>query len=310
MNPIVLFFILGIVAGLIRGNLKLPGNVSQFLGYFLLLSIGLKGGIELYHENLLEILPKILAVGLLGVILPIAAFPVLNWFGRLNRADAASMAVYYGSVSVGTFAVCISYLKSNEVFFESYVPVFVVVLEMPAILIGLMLAKGFSKNISLPKIAHEVLSSQAILLLTGGLFIGALSGPELLKNYTPFFFGLFDGVLALFLIDMGGTVSERIKEVIKNGPFLLGFGIAMPLFGGLAGLAIAFTIGLSIGGAVVLATLGASASYIAVPAAMKISLPEANLGLSLGSSLGVTFPFNILFGIPLYLLIAQTLWAL
>ena len=205
-----------------------------------------------------------------------------------------------GSVSVGTFAVAVAFLDRAEVFFEPYVATFVVMLEIPAILVGLLLARGRVAGAKIRGSVLEVVKSRAVVLLLGGLVIGRTAGSEALTPYLPFFFDLFSGVLALFLLDMGLTVTEHVLHVRRRAPFLVAFGVLMPLVGATAGLALAALLGLSAGGSTILATLGASASYIAVPAALRTSLPEAKLGLCLGASLGITLPFNIIVGIPLY----------
>ncbi len=300
IDPIILFFCFGILAGLLGIQIALPRSVNEFLTFLLLFTIGLKGGVELEHVSMLELAPKLAAVAGLGFVLPLIAFPAILAFGRLKRVDAAALAAHYGSVSVGTFAVAIAFLDRADVFVEPYVATFVVMLEVPAILVGLLLARGLVVGTKIRGSVVEVVKSRAVVLLLGGLIIGRMAGSEALTPYLPFFFELFSGVLALFLLDMGLTVSEHVRHVRRRAAFLVAFGLLMPLVGATAGLALAALLGLSPGGATILATLGASASYIAVPAAMRTSLPEAKLGLCLGASLGVTFPFNVIVGIPLY----------
>ena len=310
MDPIILFFMFGLLAGLLKCQIRFSDSTSELITTVLLIAIGLKGGIELHDQNLLDILPKILLVAGLGLLITAIAFPILYKLGRISRVDAASLAAHYGSVSVGTFAVCIAFLKSQDVSFEPYVPLFVITLEIPAIIIGLVIAKrGCSDSVSIKRLFEETFKSRAITLLLGGFFIGWLSGATQLEPYSALFINLFYGVLALFLIEMGHTVSEQLAAVKKHGFFMLAFGLFMPIVSGTLALSLAMLMGLSMGGAVVLTVLGASASYIAVPAAMKISLPEANLSLSLGSSLGITFPFNVIFGIPLFYQAAKYFYA-
>lgn len=305
MDPVILFFAFGLIAGILKCDLKLNNSISEFVTFILLMGIGIKGGMELHEGSLLEVLPKVMAVATLGLIIPLIAYPLLKRIGKLNRTDAASMAAHYGSVSVGTFAVCIAYLNSQNVNFEAYAPLFVIILEIPAIFIGLMIAQNKNQATNFKAQMKEVLRSRALTLLLGGLLIGWAAGAENLKSYNFLFVNLFSGVLGLFLIDMGLTVSRQYREVIQHGPFILAFGVLMPILSGSIAMAIAMASGLSMGGVVIVTILGASASYIAVPAALKVSLPEANLGLPLGSSLGVTFPFNIVFGIPLAFQAAQ-----
>ena len=300
IDPIVLFFILGLAAGLARSDLRLPGAVYEFLSVILLLAIGLKGGVELAQQSLVALLPQMLAVVLMGLALPLVAYPLLRGIGRLARADAASIAAHYGSVSVGTYAVAVAWLIAREVAFEEYLPLLLVLLEMPAIVVGIMLARGVSADTDWKSLAHEVFLGKSIVLLVGGLLIGWAAGPVALEPISGLFFGLFHGVLALFLLEMGLVAAGQVTSLRRHGFFLVVFGVAFPLFGALVGAVLGWLLGLSPGGTMLLATLAASASYIAVPAAMRMALPEANPALSLTASLGITFPFNILVGIPLY----------
>ncbi len=300
VDPIILFFCFGGLAGLLGVELALPRSINEFLTFLLLFTIGLKGGVELEHVAIAELAPKLVAVAALGVVLPLIAFPVIRKVGGFGRVDASALAAHYGSVSVGTFAVAVAFLERAGAFVEPYVATFVVMLEIPAIIVGLLLAKGLSTRVDIGSIVAEIAKSRAIVLLVGGLVIGRLAGAEAMQPYLPFFFELFSGVLALFLLDMGLTVSRQLPQVRAHAPFLIVFGMTMPLVGAALGFALAWVLTLSAGGATILATLGASASYIAVPAAMRASLPEAKLGLCLGASLGVTFPFNVVVGIPLY----------
>lgn len=300
IDPIILFFLLGLSAGLMRSELRLPASIYDFVSILLLLSIGLKGGVELAKQPFGTLLPQILAVVALGSFLVVVAFPVLRYAGRLKRADAASIAAHYGSVSVGTYAVVVAYLNTREVFFEEHMPLLLVVLEVPAILIGIVLARGVSRQTKWRSVGHEVFLGKGIVLLIGGLLIGWAAGPRGLTSIEPLFVDLFKGFLALFLLEMGLLTAVQIGSLRRHGVFLVAFGVAMPLFSSLVGTALGLALGLSVGGTTVLATLAASSSYIAVPAAMRISVPEANPTLSLAASLGITFPFNLLMGIPLY----------
>ncbi len=300
LDPVVLFFLLGLAAGLARADLRLPPAIYEFLTILLLLAIGLKGGVELANQSLGVLLPQMTVVVLMGIALPLIAYPVLRYAGRLPRADAASIAAHYGSVSVGTYAVAVAYLAYQSIAFEEYMPVFLVLLEMPAIVVGILLARGVSGNTRWGLLAREVLLGKSIVLLLGGMTIGWVAGAEGVKPIEGLFFDLFKGVLALFLLEMGLIAAGQVGSLRRHGLFLIAFGIAMPLVAGTVGAGLAWMLGLSVGGTAMLATLAASASYIAVPAAMRLSVPEANPTLSLAASLGVTFPFNILVGIPLY----------
>lgn len=300
MDPIILFFIFGLCAGVLKSELRLPSQIYEFVSMLLLITIGLKGGIELAKQPFLSLLPQMISVVLAGFILPLLVYPVLRYLGRFDRADAASIAAHYGSVSVGTFAVATAYMQARNISFEEHMALFVVLLEVPAILVGIVLAKGLSKNINWHSVTHEVMLGKGVMLLVGGLLIGWISGPAGVESITPLFFDLFKGILALFLLEMGLITATQLSSLKKYGLFLLIFGIVMPLILASIGITLGITIGLSAGGTAILATLFASASYIAVPAAMRISVPEANPTLSLTASLGITFPFNIILGIPLY----------
>jgi uncharacterized protein len=305
MDPIILFFLLGLGAGLLRSELRLPAAVYDLVSMLLLLAIGLKGGIELAKQPFSVLLPQILAVMVMGLLLPLIAFPILRHLGHFKRADAASIAAHYGSVSVATYAVAAAWFSSRAIDFEAHMPLLLAVLEIPAILVGIVLARGISRDMRLSVVAHEVFLGKGIVLLIGGLLIGWISGPDDLAPLAPLFFDLFKGILALFLLEMGLITAAQFGSLRKYGLFIIGFGIGMPLFSSLVGTAFGLALGLSIGGTAMLAILAASASYIAVPAAMRISVPEANPTLSLAASLGVTFPFNVLVGIPLYHALAE-----
>jgi hypothetical protein len=300
IDPVLLFFLLGLTAGLLRSELRMPAAVYDLVSMLLLLSIGLKGGVELARQPFADLLLQAVAVVAMGASLPLVAFPVLRHLGRLPRADAASIAAHYGSVSVATYAVAVAYFTRQQVPFEAHMPFLLALLEIPAIVVGILLARGWSREMQLGTVAHEVLLGKSIVLLVGGLLIGWAAGADGLAPVKPLFFDLFKGVLALFLLEMGLITAAQIGSLGRCGPFLLVFGIVMPLFSSVVGMLLGHTLGLSPGGTTMLAILAASASYIAVPAAMRISVPEANPTLSLAASLGVTFPFNVLVGIPLY----------
>ncbi len=300
MDPIILFFLFGVLAGIARSPLRLPSQIYDFITLVLLVAIGLKGGVELSKLPFSTLLPQSAAIILMGFLLPLVAYPILLSLGKFQRADAASIAAHYGSVSVGTFAVAIAYMGANNIAYEEHVALFVVLLEIPAILVGIVLAKGLTKDTQCGKIANEVFLGKGVILLVGGLLIGWISGPEGVESIAPLFVDLFKGVLALFLLEMGLITSTHLGSLKRYGVFLIGFGIAAPLVFSIVGIFVGLTLDLSVGGTAILATLAASASYIAVPAAMRISVPEANPTLSLTASLGITFPFNIVIGIPLY----------
>lgn len=302
MDAIPLFFLLGFAARLARSDLKIPAQLYEALSIYLLLAIGLKGGMELAKQDPLHVLPQALAVIGLGVVIPLVAFPLLYKLGRFDRANAAAIAGHYGSVSVVTFAVGVDYLVARNLSYEAYLPLFLVLLEMPGIAVGILLARlgGELRSVRWGPLAHEIFLGKSMVLLGGGLLIGWVAGPHGLAPLEPFFFTLFKGVLCLFLLEMGLVAAGQAGALRTSGPFLVGFAIAMPILSALLGTAMGASIGLSAGGTLLLATLAASASYIAAPAAMRIAVPEANPGLSITAALVLTFPFNILLGIPLY----------
>ena len=301
LDPAVLCFVLGLGAGLAKSDLRLPRALYDTLSVYLLLAIGLKGGVELARSSLLDILWPVSGTLALGVIIPLVAFAILRNIGRMSRPDSAAIAAHYGSVSAVTFAIVLEYLRQSHVIFEDYSAVLLVVLEIPAIGVGILLAQGSRKGgVDWKAIGREVLLSKSVVLLLGGLVIGAIARPEAIDSVAPLFFDLFKGALALFLLEMGLVASQRLAEVRSVGPFLLVFGLAMPLISAAMAIVVSLLVGLSPGGTTVLATLAASASYIAAPAAMRIAVPEANPALYLTASLGITFPFNVIVGIPLY----------
>ena len=304
LDIVVGFFVLGAVAHLIKSDFAMPQSLYKSTVIFLLLAIGLKGGVALSSYSFGEIAPKAAAVVAFGLTLPLIAFVILRWIGRWNREDAASTAAHYGSVSVATYAVAIALLEAKGVHYESYFPLFVALLEVPAIIVGLLLARSQWEKGQIGKVAHESLTNQGVLLLLGGIVIGVWAG-ERADSVMPLFKTLFHGVLCLFLLEMGRVAAVRLAEISREGAFLLAFGVLMPLIGAFTGGALADLLGLSTGGVVLLAVLGSSASYIAVPAAMAVALPQANNSIAIASSLAITFPFNVLVAIPLYLAIAQ-----
>ena len=299
LDIVVAFFLLGALANLLKAPVKMPSGLYQSLTIFLLIAIGLKGGIALAEFGNSTLLWQSLIILLFGSLLPLLAYPILLKIGGLSKVDSASVAAHYGSVSVATFAVALAVLEAQQISYEPWFPLFVALLEVPAIAIGLWLARDGKQQLSLKKVAREVFLNQGIILLIGALLIGWWAGDRT-EKILPFFSTLFHGILALFLLEMGRIASSRIGSLLDHGSFIACFGVVMPLIGATAGLGIAILLELSVGGAILLATLGGSASYIAVPAAMSVALPQANQSLSITASLSITFPFNILVGIPLY----------
>jgi hypothetical protein len=300
IDVVVMFFLFGLAAGLLRSELKLPASLYDTLSLFLLLAIGLKGGEGLAQQALGPLVPQLLAVIALGVLQTLIAFAILRALPGFGRADAAATAAHYGSVSVATFAVGVNWLVSRGIAFEPQMTIFLAVMEVPAIVVGIVLARGIGRRTDWGALAHEAFLGKGVTLLLGGMAIGWAAGPEGLAPVKGFFYDLFKGALALFLLEMGLIVSRQAGELRRSGLALLGFGLLMPLLSAGLGLGCGLLLGLSTGGLTLLATLAASASYIAVPAAMRLAVPEARPALSLAAVLGVTFPLNILAGIPLY----------
>ena len=300
MDPIVLFFALGLLAGVLKADLRLPPAIYEFVSTLLLLSIGMKGGIELARQSVGSLAADIGLTLILGILLTVIAFAILRGVGRLDRSNAAAVAAHYGSVSVGTFAVAVAYVASAGIAYEPQLPLLLVVLEVPAIILGILFARGLKAGAPWSEIGREVLLGRSVLLLLGGLVIGGIAGPTGMEPLKPLFFDLFKGVLALFLLEMGLIAADHLGGFRRYGLFMAAFALLIPPLFATIGAVFGLFMGLSVGGTLLLATLAASASYIAAPAAMRSAVPEANPALSLTAALAITFPFNILLGIPLY----------
>ncbi len=307
LSPMVLAFALGITATLIHSDLKLPDELYTTLSIYLLLAIGLKGGIALAETSLAVFWAPAVATLLLGIIIPVIAYGVARKIGKLNVADAAALAAHYGSVSAVTFAAAQTFLDTVGVRYEGFMPALVAILEVPAIVVALLIAQvaGAPQGGDWRKALRELLTSKSILLLVGGMIIGWLAGPRGGKEVAPLFVDLFKGALTFFLLELGMVAARRFRDLPSAGLFLLGFGIIIPIFNGLLGIWFGSITGLSLGGSTILGVLAASASYIAAPAAVRIALPQANPGFYLTAALGITFPFNLAIGLPLYYTIAS-----
>ena len=308
LSPIILMFVLGVIASLVRSDLRLPPAIYNALSIYLLLAIGLKGGIELNKTPLQEFAGPALATLLLGLLTPIIAYNVLRKLGKFDRVNACAIAAHYGSVSAVTFIVAISFAPAGMQPPEGFMPALVAILEVPAIVVALMIAFTRHKRVGSWKDAlHEVLAGRSVVLLVGGLLIGLAVGPEGFEPVAPFFLSGFQGALAIFLLEMGIVAARRLQDLKKVGAFLVAFGILLPIFHGILAVWLGGLSGLSVAGSAVLGAMVSSASYIAAPAAVRIALPEANPTFYLTASLGITFPFNIMFGIPLYYTVSQWL---
>jgi len=304
----VLAFVLGVVGALLRADLRLPDAVYQATSIYLLLAIGIKGGVALRESDVASVAAPAMMTIALGVLIPIMAFSLLRVMTRLDVTDRGAMAAHYGSTSLVTFTAALVFLDSLGVSYEGFVSTLLAIMEIPGILVGLLLAGSTARHAGrLRETVREILTGRSILLLAGGLVIGFVTGPEGFARVEPFFGAPFTGVLALFLLEMGVLAGRRLGDVRRAGLGLVAFAIGFPVLAGALGVLAGTVVGLSPGGSMVLGVLSASASYIAAPAAVRLALPQANPGLTLTSSLGITFPFNLIVGIPLYWLMADTL---
>lgn len=310
LDPLFLFFAVGFGAGILKSDVKLPQSVYHLISTYLLLAIGLKGGVQLSSAHLQEIILPVIGTLTLGIVTPLLAFAVGRYVGRLNRADSAGLAAHFGSVSAVTYAAAVAILAHKGRNPEGYMPVLLILLEIPAILIGVLLFRlkpedGTPKTSSykqapIKEVILEVVLNRSVFLLAAGLLVGFLTGSERFKPYELLFVEAFKPILAFFVMEMGLLAASKIADVKRAGPFLLAFGIGFPLLSGFAGAWIGTLCGLSPEGAFVLATMSASGSYIAAPAAMRLAVPEANTGMCVAVSLGVTFPFNLAVGLVIY----------
>ncbi len=310
LDVVVLFFALGVFARLVKSDLRLPEALYETLTIYLLLAIGLKGGLELSRQPVMDLLPQVAAVVTLGALVPLVVAPLLRVAG-LSPVDAAGLSAHYGSVSVVTFAVALTAVQRAGLPYESHAALWVAVMEAPGLVMGIVLARLALKRadqgsgrIRWDLLAHEVLLGKSVLLLMGGLLIGAVAGDAGVAPIKAVFVDPFKGVLALFLLELGLVAGGQMGALKRHGLKLVLVGCVLPPLLALAGAATGHLLGLQVGGVALLATLAASASYIAAPAALRVAVPQANTGLAIACALGVTFPFNLLVGIPLYLHLA------
>jgi hypothetical protein len=301
----VLVFALGFIAARFKSDIRIPDAVYQVISVYLLFGIGLKGGVSLSSSDANSILRPLLVTLALGCVIPLLAFVALSRVRKLSEVDRGAIAAHYGSTSLVTFTAALVLLENVGRSYEGFVTTLLAVMEIPGIVIGIFLAtRHLNRKVAWSTSLREILFGKTIILLIGGLIIGAISGSAGYEKVTPFFVDLLPGVLALFLMHLGYLAGSQIKALKGVGTGLFIFAIAFPLFAGTLGVFGGVAAGLSIGGATVLGVLCASASYIAAPAAVQVALPEANPSLSITASLGVTFPFNLIFGIPIFYFIA------
>lgn len=326
LDPAILFFVFGVIAGLLRSNLEVPPQIARFLSLYLLMSVGLKGGFSLAHSGLgADVLGSLGAALLLALLVPAIGYVLLRKW--LSRFDAAAVAATYGSVSATTFIAASQYLTQQQVAYGGHMAVALVLMESPAILMAMGLAAwarrqeanapgarpgaqaGSASASSSPwHVVREAFTDGANLLLLGSLLIGWITGDQGKLMMEPFSGALFKGMLALFLLDLGLLVARQLPALRQVHPALIGYGIVGPLVHGAIAMGLAALLGLPAGDTILLVVLAASSSYIVVPAVLRHAVPEAKPGLYLGLSLGVTFVFNILVGIPLYTAVVQRVW--
>lgn len=303
----VIAFVVALIATLFKFDLRLPDSMYAVLSTFLLLAIGLKGGRSLAEASMSDIWKPLLGALILGVVTPLIAFFLFRALGKIDITNSAALAAHYGSVSAVTFTVVITTLESRGISYEGFVAGLLAILEIVGIVVALYLARKENSEANWKEGLSEVIRGRSIAFLVAGMLIGLIVGDERLRSTDGVFVQLFVGALVLFLIEMGVLAAERLRDIRSAGLKLLILGIAIPIINGSIGAIVGSTVGLSTGGIAVLATLGASASYIAAPAAVRIALPNASPGLYVTASLGITFPFNLVVGIPLYIAIAEKL---
>ncbi len=310
LSPLVLAFFLGITTKLMKSELTLPKDLYGSLSIYLLLALGLKGGVELSGSTLQVIALPAVATILLGVLTPVSAYLLMRKVGKFDPVNAAGLAAHYGSVSAVTFIAANQFVTSLGHSAEGFMPTLVTLLESPGILIALSIGAlkreqdrlkiGSTEFKSRSAVFHEIFTSRSMILLVGGLLIGFLAGEKAYEPVKPFFESGFKGALVLFLLEMGIVAGARLNDLKRVGGRLIGLAIFIPIIHGTTGVLLGYLAGLGIGGETVLGAMAASASYIAAPPAVRMTLPEANPTFYLTASLAVTFPFNLVVGIPLY----------
>jgi len=311
-QPVILFFFLGLLASVLKSDLEIPQPLPKLFSLYLLIAIGLHGGYEISKSGIdYYVLKTLMAAMFLAFIVPIYAFFIL--LKKVDVYNAAGIAATYGSISAVTFITATNFLQTLNTEYGGHMVASMALMESPAIVIGLILASLFSKNnsgvqLEFRELAKESLLNGSVFLLMGSLFIGFVTKENGWKAMEPVYGDLFKGLLAFFLLDMGLVTGKRLYEIKRVGSFLAIFGIIFPIFNAIIAIIIAKLLVLTKGDAFLLSVLAASASYIAVPASLRISLPEASPGLYVTMSLAVTFPFNIIFGIPLYYYVVNSLW--
>jgi uncharacterized protein len=311
LNPPILFFFLGMIAIFVKSDLEIPIPIPKLFSLYLLFAIGFKGGVELNKSGVTqEVVVTMLAAMVMSCIVPIYTFFILR--RQLDVYNSAAIAATYGSISAVTFITASTFLAQLGIHYDGYMVAALALMESPAIIIGLILVNVFAaddkREFSWAEVLREAFLNSSVFLLVGSVIIGVLTGEKGWHDEELLVDGLFKGVLTLFLLDMGLVAAKRIKDLQKTGFFLIFFAILIPILNAFVGLLVARGINLSQGNALLFCVLCASASYIAVPAAMRMTVPEANPSLYVSTALAVTFPFNIIVGIPLYMYGINLLW--
>jgi len=302
----VLAFALGILASRLKADMSISKSAVEIISFVLLLAIGLKGGFALQKTGLEGTGLPIFATLALGSLIPLIAFALLKFVRKLSLIDRGAIAAHYGSTSLVTFTAALVFLDSANIEYDGLVTTLLVVMEVPGLLIGILLAKGGMSALKDRELLKEVFFGKTVLLLLGGVVMGFIAGPKGYESVKTLFVDAQPGLLTLFLLTLGIQAGNNFKHFRQMGVALVGFAIVMPLIGGTIGSLVGTAIGLSVGGSTALAVLCASASYIAAPAAVGIALPTANKSVPITASLGITFPFNLLIGLPIYFWLAQT----
>lgn len=303
----VLMFVIGAIAGRLGLQVRIPEPIYAAITLYLLFGIGLKGGVQLRKEISWEVVPPALTAIALGIVIPLAAYAVLKLVRGLSTVDRASLSAHYGSTSLVTFSAALVYLDASGIPFEGFAATLLVILEIPGLIVGILLGTRSDSSASKGNLAEslkEIFFGKTVYLLLGGLIVGLVTGQAGYERVEIFYSDLLPGILAFFLLNLGQIAGEQLDVFKRTGFGLAVFGILFPLAAGTLGAIAGTVAGMSVGGATILAVLCASASYIAAPAAVGIALPKANLATSIAPSLGVTFPFNLIVGIPVYATIA------
>lgn len=315
----ILCFLLGVVAVACRSDLDLPQPIPKALSLFLLFAIGFKGGVELNHTGLRwDVVTTLLAAVAMATVVPVYVFWLIKW--KVGAANAAAIAATYGSISAVTFITAVAWLEKLGIDYSGHLIAAMALMESPAIVVGVLMLRLTSSKDRVTDVGdgrsatpwgeflRDAFFNGAVFLLMGALVIGAVTGESGKKDLWPFVDGCFKGALSLFLLDMGIVAARRVADVRRAGAYLVGFALWLPLFNAGLGMGVAWLLGLGHGDALLFTVLAASASYIAVPAAMRIAVPEATPSIYIAMALAITFPFNIVVGIPLYFHLIQTIW--